>query len=103
MVSFDIWDGFTQFMTYSINAYSSMQPYVYPIIIFGILGWIFAYMRSVVVFIVAGLITLAMFVGTTAIFTQVSAITLFLYIITIVGIPLLIVSVILAIQKRGGY
>ena len=92
------WENFSQGIPkYAIEAYSAVDPWFYPILLLGIIGYIYGCMNSITSAIIAILITLGIFAATTSIFTGtgVSYLTQFLYIVTLVGLSMLIVSLIL--------
>ena len=91
-----IWTNFTRSIPqYAVDAYAAVDPWFYPILFIGIIGFIYTSMNSITVAIIAILITFGIFATTTSIFTEVSELTQFLYIITVVGLTMLIVTLIL--------
>ena len=97
----DLWTNFTRSVPqYAVEAYSAVDPWFYPILFIGIIGFIYTSMNSITAAIIAILITFGIFATTTSIFTEVSELTQFLYIITVVGLTMLIVTLILS-KKRG--
>jgi len=91
-----IWENFSSdIFGYATSAFSSVEPYLYPFVIIGIIGFIYAAMNSIIVAVVAVLITFAAFATTTSIFEQVPQISQFFYIISIIGITLLVVTLFL--------
>ena len=100
MASFPMWENFTNgFLDYAMSAYSSLDPWVYPLVFVGIIGFIYATMNSVIVAIVAIFFTLGIFAVTTNVFAAVPDLTLFLYIVSIIGIAVLITT--LFIKRRN--
>lgn len=96
---FPIWENFsTDIVGYATSAYSSVEPYFWPLIFIGIIGYIYAGMQSVIVAVVGILITFGLFATTTSIFEAVPQITQFFYIVTVIGICMLIAAII--IHKR---
>lgn len=86
-----LWDNFTNgVFDYAMSAYASLEPWVYPLLFMGIIGYVYAVMNSLVVTIVAIILTLGIYAGTTDVFAAVPDVTLFLYIVTIIGLVLLI-------------
>jgi len=95
------WGNFTGgIIEYSINGYSNLEPWTYPLILVGIIGYVFMATHSVVTCVVAILITLGVYSSTTDIFVNVPDISLFLYIITLVGITLLLMILVLKVVDR---
>lgn len=100
MPSFPLWENFTSgFLDYAMSAYVSLEPWVYPFIFVGVIGFIYASMQSVTVVVVGILFTLGIFAVTTNVFADVPDVTLFLYIVSIIGISLLITA--LFIKRRN--
>lgn len=94
-----IWQSFIQgFVDYGMSAYDPLGVWKYPLIFVGIFGFIYTFMNSAIVAIVGIIITLAIYGSTTDIFTHVPDLNLFLYIVTIMGLALLITT--LFIKKR---
>jgi len=97
----DLWTNFTRSIPqYAEEAYSAVDPWFYPILFLGIIGFIYSSMNSITTAIIAILITFGIFATTTSIFTEVSEMTQFLYIITVVGLTMLIVTLILNKRRR---
>ena len=95
-----LWGNFSSgFLDYAMSAYSSLEPWVYPFIFVGILGYIYATMQSVTVVVVGIIFTLGIFAVTTNVFVDVPDVSLFLYIVSILGITLLITA--LFIKRRN--
>ena len=84
---------------FSMAAFSSVEPFTWPLFFIGIIGFIYAGMHSLVVAVVGILITLGTFVGTTTIFTDIPELTQFLYIISIIGIALLLAMVVIKTRQ----
>lgn len=94
-MAFDIWTNFTQgIFEYARSAFSGLEPWLYPLVFVGIIGFVFAAMNSVVVAIVAIIVALGLFATATSIFATVPEITLFFYIVTVVGLGALITSLV---------
>ena len=100
MATFPMWENFTNgFLDYAMSAYSSLDPWVYPFIFVGVIGFIYASMNSAIVAIVGIIFTLGIFAVTTNVFAAVPDLTLFLYIVSIIGIAILITT--LFIKRRN--
>lgn len=98
-MAFPIFDNITSGIPdYAIAAFNSVEPYFWPIIFIGIIGFLYAAMSSITIAIIGILVTLAMFSTTSALFADVPLITQFLYIITVIGLALLITA--LFINRR---
>lgn len=95
-----IWDSFIQgIFDYGMSAYDPFGIWKYPLIILGIIGFVYATMESAIVAIIAIVFSLTIYGATTDIFNDVPDINLFMYIITIVGIALLLT--VLFIKNRS--
>lgn len=95
-----LWGNFSDgILDYAMSAYSSLEPWVYPFIFVGILGYIYATMQSVIVVVVGIIFTLGIYAVTTDIFVAVPDVTLFFYIVSVIGISLLITA--LFIKRRN--
>lgn len=89
----DVWGNVTDgILQYSMEAFSVLDPYLYPLLFLGIIGYIYTAMQSMTSAIVAILITLGVFVISTNIYNEAGDLLLFLYIITILGITFLVVN-----------
>lgn len=87
----DVWSNMTSnFPKYATDAYSAIDPWFYPILFLGIIGYVYAYTKSVVVASVAILITLGLF-GVTG-FVGVGTLGNFLYIVVAIGLGSLIIT-----------
>lgn len=94
-----IWQGFMEgIIEYGMSAYDPLGIWKYPLIFVGVFGFIYGWMQSVTVTVVAIIFTFAIYGVTTNIFANVPDLTLFLYIITLMGIALLIT--VLFIKRR---
>ena len=94
-----LWSNFTDgFIDFGMSAYGSLEPWVYPLVFIGIIGFVYATMKSITVTVVAIIFTLGIYGATTNIFNEVPDLNLFLYIISIIGIALLITA--LFIKRR---
>ena len=95
----DIWNNSTNnFMQYATEAYTNtvVGQWFYPVLFLGIIGYVYAYMRSAVVAMIAIMITFSIF-ATTA-FAASDEISTLLYIIVILIMGVLFV--LLITQKR---
>jgi len=98
---FPMWENFSiGIINFAMNTFAPVQPWLYPFVIIGVIGYVYSSMESVSVTLVAILITFGTFAGTTNIFAGVPAIVTLFYIIAILGITLLLTTVI--IKKRRG-
>jgi len=91
-MSFDIWSNFQNIFTYATDSFSKLDIWFYPLIFLAIIGWVYASVQSVTVMIVAILITFGLYATTTSIFVDVPDVSLFLYIITLLGLSMLIAT-----------
>lgn len=90
----EIWENFTRSVfEYAINAYDVLDPWFYPLIFLGIIGYFYAGMQSITVAVVGILITFGVYATTTNIFADVEPFVQLAYIITVLGIMLLLVGV----------
>lgn len=88
-----LWSNFTDgFLDFGMSAYGSLEPWVYPLVFVGIIGYVYASTKSLTVAIAAIIFTFGIYGVTTNVFEAVPDINLFLYIISVIGILLLIVS-----------
>lgn len=97
-MAFEMWDDFDDgIIQYAIDAFASVEPWLYPFVFIGVIGFLYTAMNSVTVAIVGILITFALFAGTsgTNVFEGVPELSQFFYIVTIIGIACLIVTVFL--------
>ena len=87
---FDMWSNFSGgFFEYAMDAYSNLEPWVYPLILLGVIGYVYTATHSVITAIAAILITFGLY-ATTSVFVDVPDISLFMSLVTIVGISALI-------------
>ena len=101
MIILDIWSNFSQgIFEYSINGYNNMEPWTYPLIFMGVIGYVYMVTHSAITAVVAILVTFGLYAWTTDIFVNVSDLSLFLYIVTLIGITLLIVVIVLKVVDR---
>ena len=93
----DIWGNFTRGIPeFAQESFSALDPWFYPLLLFGIIGYIYTCMKSVTSAVIAIIITLGIFGATTSIFEGegVPYMTQMMYIITIMGIAMLLFSLI---------
>ena len=96
----DVWGNFTNGTAeYAIESFAALEPWVYPLLFVGIIGYIYTSMHSVTSAVVAIIITLGLFGVTTSLFTYTPEITQLFYIISIMGITSLIVTMLM--KHRG--
>lgn len=94
-----IWDSFYQGMIdYAMSSYDPLGIWKYPAVFIGIIGFVYAATQSLVVAVVGIIFTFVIYGATTTIFVDVPDVTLFLYIITVMGIALLLTA--LFIKRR---
>ena len=87
----DIWTNFTRSIPeYATDAFSAIDPWFWPLVFVGVFGFLYTAMNSITVAIVGILITFGLFATTTNIFVGIPEVTQFLYIITVIGITMLI-------------
>jgi len=97
----DIWTNFSQgFFEYSMNAYNNLEPWTYPLIFMGIIGYIYMATHSIITAIIGIIVTFAIYAFTTNIFVETSELSLFLFLITLIGITMLITALILKVVNR---
>jgi len=95
----DIWGNFSRSIPdYMTDAFSAIDPWFWPLVFVGIFGFLYTAMNSVTVAIVGILVTFGIFATSTNVFVGIPEITQFLYIISIIGISLLITTLFL---RRG--
>jgi len=87
----DIWSNFSDMPTYMIDAFGAVDPWFWPLIFIGVIGFLYTASDSVTVAVVGILVTFGLF-GATSVFEGVSEFSMFLYIVALVGISLLIVT-----------
>ena len=86
-----LWQNFTDgILDFAMTAYGSLEPWTYPLIFVGIIGYVYATMQSIIVTIVAIIFTFGIYAVTTNVFADVPDVSLFFYLISIIGISLLI-------------
>lgn len=100
-MTFDIWSNMTTgIMDFALSGFEAMDPFFYPLVFLGIAGYVFTAMNSVTAAIAAILVTLGAFGGSTTIFKDVPELTILFYIITIIGLSLLVFLAVLKARKR---
>jgi len=99
MLVFDLWSNFSDLPEYAIQAFSAVDPWVYPLVFVGIIGFLYTSMNSIMVAVVGILFTLGLFGTSTTIFNDVPEVTMLLYVISIIGVSLLIVTFI--VKRRN--
>lgn len=93
-----IWDSLSSgFFDYAMSAYDSMGDWVYPIIMLGLIGWLFGVTNSVIA-AVAGIIVMVGLYGT-SVLVDVPDVLFILYIIVLFGIASLFT--VLFVKNRG--
>jgi len=93
----DIWGNFTNgSVEYAVQAFQAVDPWFYPIIMVAIIGYIYTAMNSVTAAVIGIIITLGIFGATTSIFEAegIAQMTQFLYVVTIIGISMLLLSLV---------
>lgn len=100
-MSFDIWSNFSGgIFEYSIDAYNGLEPWTYPIIFLAIIGYVFMATRSITAAIVSIFITMGIYATTTNIFVDVPDLTLFLMIVSLIGMSMLFIVLIMKVVDR---
>jgi len=100
MLVFEIWDNFNNgIFDYMLSTYSAIDPYFWPLVFIGIIGYIYVAVQSVTVAVVSIIVTFALFGTTTSIFESIPMFSQFLYIIAIVGITCLFVALFIKYSK----
>lgn len=86
-----IWGNFSQgIFEYAIDAYSNLEPWTFPLIFIGIIGYVYSATHSIVTMVAAILITFGIYATTTDIFNDVPDISLLMSLISIIGISALV-------------
>ncbi|MBE3095352.1 MAG: hypothetical protein IMZ52_10010 [Actinobacteria bacterium] len=89
----EMWENFSKgIIPYAMSAFSGLEPWVYPLIFVGIIGYVYATVNSVIVAVVAIIITFGLYATTTDIFVNVPDLNLFFYIVVLIGLTLLITT-----------
>ena len=89
---------FFNIINWAMSAYDGLGEYKYPLIIVGILGYAYMATKSITLFIVAVLVTFAIF-APVSLFADVPEISMLFSVITVVGIVSLVMAAIL--KKEG--
>ena len=97
----DIWGNFSRSIPdYMTDAFSAIDPWFWPLVFVGVFGFLYTAMNSVTVAIVGILVTFGLFAASTNIFAGIPELTMFLYLIVIVGITMLFVTLFLSRRIR---
>jgi hypothetical protein len=95
-MSYEIWNNFsTGIWNYAVDAYSNMEPWTYPLFFLGIIGYVYTATHSVTALVASIIGTFALYATTTTIFADVPDLSLFLNIVSIVGISALIFTLVM--------
>jgi hypothetical protein len=89
---------FFNIINWAMSAYDGFGVYKYPLIIIGILGYAYMATKSIALFVVAVIVTFALF-SPVALFTDVPEISMLFSIITVIGIVSLLMAVLF--KKEG--
>lgn len=96
-MALEFWDSFvSDIMGYWIDGYANTEPYLFPFLFLGVIGFIYASVQSITVTVIIIIITMSLFGS--SFFAGIPNMTDFLYIITLLGISLLLVT--LFIKRR---
>ena len=97
---YDIWNGLTDnIIEYALSAYDGMGDMVYPILFVALIGYVFAATQSIVTTVVAIIITFASFGTVVWIWEGIPQVSVFFYIVTVVGLACLVVGLILKLSR----
>ena len=99
----DIWQNFTSgIMDYGLQTFAPIDPWFYPLVFVGLIGYVYTALNSVIGAVVAILLTFAVYGASNIVFPEgpVSGISMFLYIIVVVGVSFLLMTVILKYIKK---
>lgn len=101
-MAFQIWQNFTAngIFQYAMNAYSHLDPWLWPFIILGIIGFVYAAMQSLIVAVVAIIILFGALAGTTDIFSYAPEPTQFAYLLAIIGLTALFAAFFIKISRK---
>jgi len=92
----DVWGNFTESIPdFAVAAYSAVDPWFWPLVFVGIIGYLYTAMNSVTVAIIGILVTFGLFATTTNFLHGIPEITQFLYLVTIIGITMLLFTLFL--------
>jgi len=89
---------FFNIINWAMSAYDGLGEYKYPLIIVGILGYAYMATKSITLFVVAVIVTFAIFVPT-GLFSGMWEISWLFSIITVIGVVSLLMTVLL--KKEG--
>lgn len=89
---------FFNIINWAMSAYDGLGEYKYPLIIIGILGYVYMATKSITLFVVAVIVTFAFF--GTGVLANVPEVSMLFSVITVVGIVSLLMAVLL---KKEGY
>jgi len=88
---FEFWTNFSNgLIEYAMDAYSNVEPWTYPLIFIGIIGFVYTATHSIITAVAAILIVFGIYATTVNVFENVPDVSLFMYIVTLVGISALI-------------
>lgn len=101
-MAFEIWQNFTTdgIINYALSAYSHIEPWLWPLILLGIVGFIYGAMQSLIVAVVGIIIIFGALAGTTDVFSYAPEPTQFAYILAVVGITALLVGFFIKISRK---
>jgi hypothetical protein len=100
-MAFEMWNNFSGgFFEYAMSAYDKLEPWTYPLVFVGIIGYVYMATRSVTAAIISIFITLGLYGASTSIFDAVPSLNLLLWCITIIGIPMLFFAIVLKVVDR---
>jgi len=89
---------FFNIINWAVSAYDGFGVYKYPILIIGILGYVYMATKSITLFVVAVIVTFAMF--GTGVLADVPEISMLMSVITVIGIASLLMA---ALLKKEGF
>jgi len=89
---------FFNIINWAMSAYDGFGVYKYPILIIGILGYVYMATKSITLFVVAVIVTFAIF-APTALFSNMWEISWLFSIIAVIGIASLVMAALL--KKEG--
>jgi len=103
-MAFELWENFTTngIINYAMSAYSNIEPWLWPFILIGIGGFIYAAMQSLVVAGVGLIILFGALAGTTDIFSAMPEPTQLAYVIVIIGFTTLLAGFFVKIARKYG-
>jgi len=97
----DVWGNFTRSIPdFAVAAFDAVDPWFWPLVFVGVFGFLYTAMNSVTVAIVGILVTFGLFAASTNIFHGIPELTQFLYLVTIVGLTMLVVTLFLSRRFR---